>query len=67
MNETFPADLSPAMQNTLREFRTASGKAGQFHSLPALAESGITVRSMRNQTNRLEELFVRLTAKEPVA
>ena len=33
----------------------------------ALAESGITVRSMRNQTNRLEELFVRLTAKEPAA
>jgi ABC-2 type transport system ATP-binding protein len=33
----------------------------------ALAESGITVRSMRNQTNRLEELFVRLTAKEQAA
>lgn len=30
----------------------------------ALAEAGITVRSMRNETNRLEELFVRLTAKE---
>lgn len=28
----------------------------------ALAEKGIIVRSMRNQTNRLEELFVRLTA-----
>jgi ABC-2 type transport system ATP-binding protein len=33
----------------------------------ALAESGITVRSMRNQTNRLEELFVRLTGKEQAA
>lgn len=30
----------------------------------ALAEKGIIVRSMRNQTNRLEELFVRLTAKD---
>lgn len=30
----------------------------------ALANAGIKVRSMRNQTNRLEELFVRLTAKE---
>jgi len=28
----------------------------------ALANAGIKVRSMRNQTNRLEELFVRLTA-----
>ncbi len=30
----------------------------------ALASAGISVRSMRNQTNRLEELFVRLTAKD---
>lgn len=30
----------------------------------ALADAGIKVRSMRNQTNRLEELFVRLTAKD---
>jgi ABC-2 type transport system ATP-binding protein len=30
----------------------------------ALASAGIKVRSMRNQTNRLEELFVRLTAKD---
>lgn len=30
----------------------------------ALANAGISVRSMRNQTNRLEELFVRLTAKD---
>jgi len=30
----------------------------------ALADAGIRVRSMRNQTNRLEELFVRLTAKD---
>lgn len=33
----------------------------------ALADAGIKVRSMRNQTNRLEELFVRLTAKEQAA
>jgi ABC-2 type transport system ATP-binding protein len=43
------------------------------HDLPlnvlfdTLADAGITVRSMRNQTNRLEELFVRLTAKEQMA
>ncbi|MCX7557516.1 ABC transporter ATP-binding protein [Xanthomonadaceae bacterium JHOS43] len=30
----------------------------------ALAAQGIRVRSMRNRTNRLEELFVRLTGKE---
>jgi ABC-2 type transport system ATP-binding protein len=29
----------------------------------ALARAGISVRSMRNQSNRLEELFVRLTTK----
>ena len=29
-----------------------------------LVERGIRVRSMRNQVNRLEELFVRLTSKE---
>ena len=33
----------------------------------ALAVAGIKVRSMRNQSNRLEELFVRLTAKEQAA
>jgi ABC-2 type transport system ATP-binding protein len=32
----------------------------------ALAESGIRVRSMRNKSNRLEELFVRLTGNAPV-
>jgi ABC-2 type transport system ATP-binding protein len=30
----------------------------------AFAGAGITVRSMRNQVNRLEELFVRLTNKD---
>ena len=30
----------------------------------ALGEKGIRVRSMRNRANRLEELFVRLTARE---
>ena len=33
----------------------------------ALASAGISVRSMRNQSNRLEELFVRLTTKEQAA
>jgi hypothetical protein len=32
-----------------------------------LANAGISVRSMRNQSNRLEELFVRLTTKEQAA
>ena len=30
----------------------------------AFQQAGITVRSMRNRSNRLEELFVRLTAKD---
>ncbi|HAI59067.1 MAG TPA: ABC transporter [Xanthomonadaceae bacterium] len=30
----------------------------------AFQQAGITVRSMRNQTNRLEELFVRLTTRD---
>jgi ABC-2 type transport system ATP-binding protein len=33
----------------------------------ALQAAGIQVRSMRNQTNRLEELFVRLTGENKVA
>ncbi|WP_028771063.1 ABC transporter ATP-binding protein [Silanimonas lenta] len=33
----------------------------------AFQEAGITVRSMRNQVNRLEELFVRLTGDKAVA
>ncbi len=33
----------------------------------AFAGAGITVRSMRNQVNRLEELFVRLTGNKGVA
>ena len=33
----------------------------------AFAEAGIVVRSMRNQVNRLEELFVRLTSQREVA
>ena len=31
------------------------------------SESGITVRSMRNKSNRLEELFVRLVETGKVA
>jgi ABC-2 type transport system ATP-binding protein len=30
----------------------------------AFQQAGISVRSMRNQVNRLEELFVRLTNKD---
>jgi ABC-2 type transport system ATP-binding protein len=29
-----------------------------------LSEAGIRVRSMRTKSNRLEELFVRMTARE---
>ena len=34
------------------------------HVFAVLGEAGIRVRSMRNQSNRLEELFVRLTGKQ---
>lgn len=30
------------------------------------SEAGLTVRSMRNKTNRLEELFIRLTSSKMV-
>ena len=33
----------------------------------ALSQAGITVRSMRNKANRLEELFVRLVENGKVA
>jgi ABC-2 type transport system ATP-binding protein len=37
------------------------------HLFAALGERGIVVRSMRNRSNRLEELFLRLTAREQPA
>lgn len=37
------------------------------HLFDALNQAGIVVRSMRNRSNRLEELFLRLTAREHAA
>ena len=37
------------------------------HQIKALGEAGIRVRSMRTKSNRLEELFVRLTGDEAAA
>ncbi len=37
------------------------------HLFDVLNQAGIVVRSMRNRSNRLEELFLRLTAREHVA
>ena len=39
------------MQTTLREFTTASGKTGKYHSLPALRESGIAPQLDRLPTS----------------
>ena len=33
----------------------------------ALDTAGVRVRSMRTKSNRLEELFVRMTARDPSA
>ena len=77
--EGFVLDINGALPETLPQIPKVDLQSPDSHTLvvekprdlplnvlfDALAESGITVRSMRNQTNRLEELFVRLTAKEP--
>ena len=75
--ETFVLDVAGALPATLPEVPGVKLARVDSHTLVAekphdlplnvlfdtLADAGITVRSMRNQTNRLEELFVRLTAK----
>jgi ABC-2 type transport system ATP-binding protein len=75
--EGFVLDINGALPETLPQIPKVDLQSPDSHTLvvekprdlplnvlfDALAESGITVRSMRNQTNRLEELFVRLTAK----
>ena len=76
--EGFVLDINGELPDTLPQIPKVDLNAPDRHTLvvekprdlplnalfDALAESGITVRSMRNQSNRLEELFVRLTAKE---
>lgn len=79
--EGFVLDINGALPSALPQIPNVDLLATDCHTLvvekprdlplnalfDALAKSGITVRSMRNQTNRLEELFVRLTAKEQAA
>ncbi|MEJ1250334.1 ABC transporter ATP-binding protein [Denitratimonas tolerans] len=56
---------------TARDVRTLDVEMPRTMNLnllfSALGESGIVVRSMRNRSNRLEELFLRLTAREVAA
>ena len=76
----FVFDVQDALPDTLPTIEGVTLCAENTHTLVAqmprdmdlnrvfagFAQAGITVRSMRNQVNRLEELFVRLTVK-PVA
>lgn len=76
--EAFVLDIDGVLPNELPQIEKVVLTVSDDHTLVmekprdlalnevfnALASKGITVRSMRNQTNRLEELFVRLTAKE---
>ncbi|HEY8586400.1 MAG TPA: ABC transporter ATP-binding protein [Rhodanobacter sp.] len=63
---TMPATLPTLPNVTLRrrDDRTLDAEVARSHDLNALfaqlSANGITVTSMRNKTNRLEELFVRL-------
>jgi ABC-2 type transport system ATP-binding protein len=51
--------------NDACELDVEVGKGGTLTELISLlAKSGITVNSMRNKANRLEEMFLRLTQKE---
>lgn len=79
--EGFVLDIDGELPNSLPSIAKVEISAPDSHTLiiekprdmplndlfDALANAGIKVRSMRNQTNRLEELFVRLTAKEQAA
>ncbi|HVT33243.1 MAG TPA: ABC transporter ATP-binding protein [Rhodanobacteraceae bacterium] len=71
--ETFVLDLAdetstlpevPGVRLTLADDHTIEAEMSRQHDLnslfAALSARGITVRSMRNKANRLEELFVRL-------
>ena len=72
-----PVELPPIPGITLRRLdeHTLEAEMSRSHDLnslfAALSSQGMTVTSMRNKTNRLEELFVRLvengrTTKENV-
>ena len=69
-----PLPEVPGVKLTCREGNTIEAEMSKQHDLnslfAALSARGITVTSMRNKTNRLEELFVRLveqSAREKVA
>ena len=76
--EGFVFDVAGALPATLPAIEGVKLQAENDHTLvvempremdlnrvfAAFAAAGITVRSMRNQVNRLEELFVRLTNKD---
>ena len=76
--EGFVLDLADACEGELPVIDGVSVQRCDAHTLEiemprdadlnrvfeALSRSGIVVRSMRNKSNRLEELFVRLTGKE---
>ncbi len=72
--ETFVLDLAESIRRAARRSRVSSSTLVDDHTIEAemsrehdlnslfavLSARGITVRSMRNKANRLEELFVRL-------
>ena len=76
--EGFVLDLADASEGELPQIDGVSVQRSDSHTLEiemprdadlnrvfeALSKAGIVVRSMRNKSNRLEELFVRLTGKE---
>lgn len=76
--EAFVLDIDGQLPPTLPQIEGLKLEASDDHTLvlemprnrdmngvfAALDAAGIRVRSLRNQTNRLEELFVRLTGKE---
>lgn len=79
--EGFVFDIEGALPATLPAIEGVKLQAENEHTLSiemprnmdlnrvfaAFQQAGITVRSMRNQVNRLEELFVRLTGDKAVA
>ena len=79
--EGFVFDVEGDLPGELPQIEGASLTATNAHTLEldmprsmdlnrvfaALGAHGITVRSMRNRSNRLEELFVRLTGQKDAA
>jgi len=76
--EAFVLDIEGSLPQPLPVIDKVKIEAGDDHTLvlekprdlslsvvfAALADAGIRIRSLRNQVNRLEELFVRLTGKD---